>query len=37
MKKNCSDGISPIKLALIITGSIIAAAGIVLLVAKLLK
>ena len=37
MKKNETNGISALKLALIITGSIVAAAGIVLIIAKLLK
>ncbi len=36
-KHNKNSGISPLKLALIITGSIVAAAGIIFVVVKLLK
>lgn len=36
-KHNKNSGISPLKLALIITGSIVAAAGIIFVVVKLIK
>lgn len=37
MKKSKNSGISPLKLALIITGSIVAAVGIIMLVIKFIK